>query len=78
MSNNITPSQESKVTVSVQQLEKLIRKVVHEELMEFASRQQGAFEWDKESLLYEDMVDISERRKKGKLKIHTHGEVWGG
>ncbi|MDE0157620.1 MAG: hypothetical protein OXI88_19200 [Gammaproteobacteria bacterium] len=64
--------------MSVRQLERLIRKVVDEELMEFASRQQGAFEGGKQSPLHEDMVDISERRKKGELKIHTHEAVWGG
>ena len=78
MSADMTATQESEVTLSVQQLEKLIRKVVHEELMEFASRQQEAFELHLESPLYEDMVDISERRKEGKLKFHTDEEVWGG
>lgn len=78
MSGNTATTQESKVTLSVQQLEKLIRKVVHEELMEFASRQKGVLEWHEESPLHEDMVNISERRKKGKLKFHTHEEVWGG
>lgn len=78
MSADITATQESKVTLSVQQLEKLIRKVVHEELVEFASRQQEVFKLHKESPLYEDMVDISERRKENKLKFHTHEEVWGG
>ena len=75
MSADITAIQESEVTLSVQQLEKLIRKVVHEELVEFASRQHGAFELHMESPLYEDMVDISERRKEGKLKFLTHEEV---
>ena len=48
MSGNMATTQESKVTLSVQQLEKLIRKVVHEELMEFASRQKGVLEWHSE------------------------------
>ena len=78
MSDNVAATQKSEVTLTVQQLEKLIRKVVHEELMEFASRQPGVFELHKESPLYDDMVNISERRKKGELKFHTHEEVWGG
>ncbi|MCY4210563.1 MAG: hypothetical protein OXE97_05890 [Gammaproteobacteria bacterium] len=78
MSGNVTATQKSKVTLSVQQLEKLIRKVVHEELLEFASRRQGILEWHEESPLHEDMVNISERRKKGELKFHTHEEVWSG
>ena len=78
MSADVTATQASKVTLGVQQLEKLIRKVVHEELVEFASRQQEVFKLHKEAPLYEDMVDISERRKEDKLKFHTHEEVWGG
>ena len=78
MSADITAIQESEVTLSVQQLEKLIRKVVHKELVEFASRQHGVFELHMESPLYEDMVDISERRKEGKLKFLKHEEVWSG
>ena len=78
MSADMTATQESEVTLSVRQLEKLIRKVVHEELVEFAPRQQGAFELHMESPLYEDMIDISERRKEGTLKFRTDEEVWGG
>ena len=78
MSSNISATQESKVTLSVQQLEEVIRKVVHEELMEFASRQPSIFELHKDSPFHEDMVNISERRKKGELKFHTHEEVWSG
>ena len=75
MSENIT-TQETKVTLSVQQLESLIRKVVREELIEFAAQELGIFHLDKESPLYEDMEDILERKKNGKLKFYTHEEIW--
>ena len=78
MASKAPVTQESKVTLSVQELEKLIRKVVHDELMEFASRQGEVFKLGKDSPLHEDMVDISERREKGELKFHTHEEVWSG
>ncbi len=74
MSGQMATTPESKVTLG--ELERLIRKVVQEELMEFASRQRGVLEWHEESPLREDMVNISERRKTGKLKFHTHEEVW--
>ena len=75
MSNNVT-TQETKVTLSVQQLESLIRKVVREELMEFGAQELGIFHLDKESPLHEDMEDILERKRNGKLKFHTHEEIW--
>ena len=75
MSENIT-TQETKVALSVQQLESLIRKVVREELIEFAAQELGIFHLDKESPLYKDMEDILERKKNGKLKFYTHEEIW--
>ncbi|MDE0423333.1 hypothetical protein F4Y59_13840 [Candidatus Poribacteria bacterium] len=77
MSNDTAP-QETKVTLSVQQLEEVIRKVVREELVEFAVQELGFFHLDKESPLYEDMEDILERKKTGQLKFYTHEEIWNG
>ena len=75
MNNNVT-TQETKVTLSVQQLESVIRKVVREELVEFAAQELGIFYLDKESPLYEDMEDVLERKETGQLKFHTHEETW--
>ena len=75
MSNDVT-TQETKVTLSVQQLESIIRKVVREELVEFSAQELGILHLDKESPLYEDMEDILERRKSGQLKFHTDEEIW--
>lgn len=75
MSDNVTATQETKVTLSVQQLENVIRKVVREELIEFAVQELGIFYLDKESPLYEDMEDILERKESGQLKFYTHEEV---
>lgn len=76
MDNNLTATQETKVTLSVQQLESLIRKVVREELVEFAAQELGIFHLDKESPLYEDMEDILERKESGDLNFHTHEKIW--
>ena len=46
--NNV-PKQETKVALSVQQLEEIIHKVVREELVEFATQALGIFHLDKES-----------------------------
>ncbi len=66
------------VTLNAQQLEEVIRKVVREELMAFATQEQGIFHLDKESPLYKDMENILERKKSSQLTFHTHEEVWNG
>ena len=55
MTHDVTATQEAKVTLTVEQLEGIIHKVVREELMEFLTQEQGIFNLDKESPLYEDM-----------------------
>ena len=74
MSDNVTETQEATITLTVEQLEGIIRKVVREELIEFATR--DFFNLDKTSPLYEDMEDILEREKSDRLKFHTHEDVW--
>ena len=74
MSDNVTETQEATITLTVEQLEGIIRKVVREELIEFATR--DFFDLDKTSPLYEDMEDILERKKTDRLKFHTHADVW--
>ena len=78
MTNDANATQEEKITLTVEQLEGIIRKVVREELMEFATQEQGLFNLNKESPLYEDMENILERKKSGKLRFHTHEETWNG
>ena len=74
MSANVTETRETTITLTVEQLEGIIRKVVREELMEFAT--EGFFGLDKDSPLYQDMEDILEGGKDNKLKFHTPAEVW--
>ena len=74
MSDNVTETQEMTVTLTVEQLEEIIRKVVREELRAFAT--QGFFDLDQASPLHEDMEDILERKKSDRLKFHTHEDVW--
>ena len=74
MSNDVTATQETKVTLTVEQLEGIIRKVVREELMQFAT--QELINLDRESPLYKDMEDILERKKTDQVRLHIHEEVW--
>lgn len=74
MSDNVTDTQEVTVTLTVEQLERIIRKVVREELMEFTA--QEFFDLDKDSPLYEDLEDIFEREKTDQLRWFSHTDVW--
>ena len=74
MSDNVTETQEATITLTVEQLEGIIREVVREELIEFAT--QNLLSLDKTAPLYEDMEDILERKKTDRLKFHTHEDVW--
>jgi hypothetical protein len=57
-------------------LETLVRKVVREELANFA-RENGMFYLAPGSPLYNDMEKILERKVKEQPKLYKHGEVWG-
>ena len=74
MSDNVTETQETTVTLTVEQLEQIIRKVVREELMEFTT--QEFFDLNKDSPLYEDLEDIFEREKTNQLRWFSHADVW--
>ena len=69
---NATSAQEAKVTLTAQQLEEIVRKVVREELVEFATQEQGILYLDKESPLYKDLEDVLERRKSDQLKFGNY------
>ena len=73
MSDNMTETQETTVTLTVEQLEQIIRKVVREELMEFTT--QEFFDLDKDSPLYEDLENIFEREKTNQLRWFSHADV---
>ena len=76
MANDAAATQEDKITLTAEQLEGIFRKVVREELMEFATHEVAGFNLNKEPPLYEDMEEILERKQSGKLRFHTHEETW--
>jgi len=57
-------------------LESLVRKVVREELANFA-RENGMIYLSPDSPLYEDMEKILERKLSEEPKLYNHAEVWG-
>jgi hypothetical protein len=57
-------------------LEALVRKVVREELTNFA-RENGMIYLAPGSPLYEDLEKILERKVKEQPKLYSHTEIWG-
>lgn len=58
-------------------LEPLIRRIVREELEEFAIREPDTWFENPDSPLYESMIEIQKDREAGKIKLYTREEVWG-
>ena len=67
----------AQVMIEVQELEDIIRRVVRDELAQILVKEPSMFYVDPNSPLYEDMQDILHRRVKGRVKLHSHVEVWG-
>ena len=57
-------------------LETLVRKVMREELANFA-RENGLFYLSPASPLYKDMEEILERKITEQPNLYQHDEVWG-
>ena len=57
-------------------LEPVIRRVVREELTRLLKKNAGIFNLTPDMPLYEDMAQISQRKAQGKIKLHSHDEVW--
>ena len=57
-------------------LEPLIRRIVREELLRVLKEEGNIFHLTPDMPLYEDMEDISQRKSKDQIKLHSHEEVW--
>ena len=58
-------------------LESMIRRVIREELLNVLKKDADIFHLTPEMPLYDDMVEISQRKAKNQIKLHSHKEVWG-
>jgi hypothetical protein len=57
-------------------LEPLIRKIIREELLNIARLNTNIFCLNPDTPLYNDLQEISQRRKKGRIELFSHEEVW--
>ncbi len=58
-------------------LEPLIRKIIREELSRVIKATPDTFYLDPDMPLYNDMENILQKKTKGRIKLHSHEEVWG-
>jgi hypothetical protein len=66
------------VTVPLDELEELIRKVVREELAQAMIQEPKLFQLESDTSLYQDMEEILQRKAQDRIKLYSDDEVWGG
>jgi hypothetical protein len=69
---------ESAVTIPLKDLEKLIRRAVHDEITKLIQRQPAIFYLDPQTPIYEDLANIARLKKRGKAKVYSRQEAFGG
>ena len=70
--NNLTVS----IDEMIDKLEPLLRRVVREELERVIEEKGSIFHLEPEMPLYQDMQEILQRKKEGKIKLYSDEEVW--
>ncbi|MCR4406034.1 MAG: hypothetical protein NUW24_03795 [Anaerolineae bacterium] len=64
-------------SLSLAELEALIRRVVREELARAWEEEEGVVYLDDDSPLYQDLLEIRAMKERGELNLLSHEEVWG-
>jgi hypothetical protein len=68
----------SAVTIPLKDLEKLIRHAVHDEITKLMQQQPALFYLEPQTPLYEDLATIARLKKRGKAKVYSRQEAFGG
>ena len=66
------------IVVNLDKLERVVRKVVRQELFRLVRGKSAAGAIEKGSPIYKDLLEISRRKKQGRLKLHSQAKVFGG
>lgn len=69
---------EATVTIQVKELEQLIRHAVRDEIAKLVRKQPDIFYLERETPLYEDMKAIARMKKRGKVRVYSRQEAFGG
>lgn len=68
----------SAVVVDLEKLERVVRKVVRQELSRLVGKRKGESEIEIGSPVYEDLLDITRRKKQGRVKLYPRSKAFGG
>ena len=60
----------------IRALEPVIRRVVREELNAIIEQRPEVFQLAPDSPLYDDLIELQDRNKRGELTFVSHEEVW--
>lgn len=66
------------VKIRLKDLDRLIRQAVRDEIARVVQRQPDVFYLEPKTPLYEDMKAIAQTKKRGKVKVYTREEAFGG
>ncbi|MGQ9626758.1 MAG: hypothetical protein ACUVV0_07625 [Anaerolineae bacterium] len=66
---------EASISVTLDELEALIRKVVREELARALAQKPEIFYIEPGSPLYEDLQELLKHKAEGQIKLYSHDEV---
>ena len=69
---------EAVVTIPLKDLEKFIRRAVHDEITRLMQRQLEIFYLDSKTPLYKDLATIARLKKRGKARVYSRQEAFGG
>jgi len=69
---------EAVVTIPLRDLEKFIRRAVHDEITKLVRQQPAIFYLEPATPLYEDLATIARLKKRGKAKVYSRQEAFGG
>lgn len=68
----------SAVVVNLDKLERVVRKVVRQELSRLVGNRKGESGIEIGSPVYEDLLDITRRKKQGRVKLYPRSKAFGG
>ena len=77
MSTHLLETTQSTLEELTELLEPIIRRVVREELEDFAVRKPDVFYLDPESPLYESLREIRQNAEQDELGFHSYEDVFG-
>ncbi|TAK63726.1 MAG: hypothetical protein EPO24_03950 [Bacteroidetes bacterium] len=69
-------SSQASLSISIKNLDRMIRRAVREELSELVQKQGEMFSLEPGTPLYDDMKAIARQKKQGKIRMYSREEAY--